>query len=155
MINLELIDLHIILRGGIGMLKSIIENGYGKDRDLNCAETILYGANEAYNLGLDESGLKLAAAFGGGMAIESVCGSLTAGTMVLSSLFVKNYGREDSKIKDITKEFLKNFQDEMGNINCVNLKEKYRTEELKCHNIIVKAAEILDVLIKKELIDKA
>lgn len=47
------------------MLTDLIKNGFGQKEDLNCAETILYGANKAYDLGLSRDALKLAAAFGG------------------------------------------------------------------------------------------
>ena len=52
------------------MLAELIKNGFGEKEDLNCAEKILWGANNAYNLGLDREALKLASGFGGGMAIE-------------------------------------------------------------------------------------
>jgi hypothetical protein len=35
------------------MLKELIQEGYGVKEDLNCAETILYVANQAYHLGLN------------------------------------------------------------------------------------------------------
>ena len=70
------------------MLKELIQDGYGIKDDLNCAEAILYGANQVYHLNLNPDSLKLAAAFGGGMAIESVCGVLIASLMVLGKLFV-------------------------------------------------------------------
>jgi hypothetical protein len=43
------------------MLKKLIKNGYGIKEDLNCAETILYGANQVYHLGLNPDSLKLSA----------------------------------------------------------------------------------------------
>ena len=71
------------------MLKELLETGYGVREDLNCAERILYGANRAYQLGFDKDDLKVAAGFWG-MAIESVCGALTASIMVLSRLYVQD-----------------------------------------------------------------
>ena len=65
------------------MLKELIRGGYGIKEDLNCAETILYGANQIYHLDINSDSLKMAAAFGGGMGSESVCGVLTASIMVL------------------------------------------------------------------------
>jgi len=49
------------------MLKELIQDGYGIKEDLNCAETILYGANQVYYLNLNSDSQRLAAAFGGGM----------------------------------------------------------------------------------------
>ena len=44
------------------MLQELIQGGYEIDEDLNCAETILYGANQVYHLNLNPDSLKLAAA---------------------------------------------------------------------------------------------
>lgn len=133
------------------MLSKLIQQGYGEREDFNCAEKILYGANQVYKLGLSEQSLKMAAGFGGGMAIGSVCGTLTASIMVLSILFVKDKAHESSKIKDLTQELFTSYQSEMQEINCDPLKAKYRTEELKCRMVITKAAEILDKIIEREI----
>lgn len=133
------------------MLSTLIKEGFGNEQDLNCAEKILYGANSIYTLGMDSNTLKVAAGFGGGMAVESVCGALTASIMVLSRLFVVKNAHESTRIKELTKEFLELYTREMGNINCASLKVKYRTEEMKCHLVILKAAEILGTMIRREL----
>jgi len=133
------------------MLADLIKQGFGDVEDLNCAEKILYGANIAYNLDLNKDALKLAAGFGGGMAIEDKCGALTASIMVLGRLFVNDSAHESSRIKDLTKELFEDYKKEMGTIDCAPLKDKYRTEEFKCRNIIIKAAEVLDRIVKREL----
>ncbi len=132
------------------MLTTLLMEGYGEQEDFNCAEKILYGANQAYHLNLDENFLKMSAGFGGGMAIENVCGTLTASIMVLGLLFVKKNAHESTKIKDLTQELLNTYQQEMGDIDCGPLKANHRTEEIKCKNVILKAAQILDKIIKKE-----
>lgn len=132
------------------MLADLIRNDFGEKEDLNCAEKILYGANIAYDLGLDKEALKLAAGFGGGMAIEDKCGALTASIMVLSRLFVKERAHESEKIKELTKKLFEEFKNEMGHIDCAPLKKMHRTEELKCKNIILKAAEHLDRIVAGE-----
>lgn len=125
-------------------LHSLIKNGFGTTEDFNCAEKILYGANKEYNLGLEKKSLKLSAGFGGGMGIESTCGALTGAVMVLSHLFVKNVAHEGEQIKSITSKYLNRFKDEMSSINCDTLKDLYRSDDNKCNDIILKAAEILD-----------
>lgn len=134
------------------MLTELIRQGFGEKEDLNCAEKILQGANVAYNLGLDREALKLAAGFGGGMAIEDKCGALTASIMVLGKLFVKNNAHESTRIKELTKELFDEYKKEMGTIDCAPLKEQYRTEELKCRNVILAASEVLDRIVKRELL---
>ena len=133
------------------MLKELISKGYGIKEDFNCAETILQGANKVYHLNLNQDALKLASAFGEGMGIESVCGALTASLMVLGKLFVPGVAHRYPKIKELNKEFLETFQNEMGDILCKPLKNNYRTEENKCKVVILKAAEILDKIVTREL----
>lgn len=129
----------------------MIESGFGKDKDLNCAEKILYGANKAYDLGLDSDSLRLAAGFGGGMAIESTCGALTAAVMVLSKLFVADTAHKSSKIKALTKELFEDYEKAMGNIDCKPLKKDHRTPSFGCDKVILQAAEILDKIVIREL----
>lgn len=133
------------------MLYQLIQQGYGEQEDFNCAEKILYGANQVYKLGLNQQSLRMAAGFGGGMAIGSVCGTLTASIMVLGILFVKDRAHESSKIKDLTQELFTSYEHEMQAIDCDPLKAKHRTEELKCRTVIAKAAQILDDMIKREM----
>ena len=134
------------------MLKELIQDGYGIKEDLNCAETILSGANKVYHLNLNSDSLRLAAAFGGGMAIESVCGVLTASIMVLGKLFVPDIAHKHPEIKELCKEFLHTFKKEVGDIMCKPLKDNYQTEEKKCRDVILKGAEILDKIVTRELI---
>lgn len=133
------------------MLYDLIMNGYGIEEDFNCAEKLLYGANQVYNLGLDDNALKVSAGFGGGMAIDSVCGALTASVMVLGLLFVKNNAHESTRIKTLTQELFATYRKEMQDIHCGPLKASYRTPEIQCKNVIAKAAQILDHIIEREL----
>jgi len=132
-------------------MTSIIENGLSKNKDLNCAETMLYAANEAYDLQLPHSALKLAAGFGGGMGIQSTCGALTGGIMALSAIFVKERARESDQIKRLDSEFFDTFKSKMNSIDCSYLKEHYEEPEIECHPVIVQAAQIVEELIDREL----
>ncbi len=132
------------------MLVNKIEEYY-TEHDLNCAETILNAANDVYKLGLDKNALKMASGFGGGMGIDSVCGALTGGIMVLGVLFVKERAHESDRIKTLEKEFFNRYRDKMGDVNCPPLKEKHHKDEIKCLNVIKEAGIILDDIIKREL----
>ncbi|NCD08734.1 MAG: hypothetical protein EOL98_04780 [Negativicutes bacterium] len=132
------------------MLLDLLQKGFGNDTDLNCAEKILYGANWAYDLKLPPEALKLAAGFGGGMGVESTCGAITGGIMVLSHLYVKQRAHECGRIKELEGEFIEAFKNEMGCTDCKCLKEKYRNDEIKCNLVIFKAGEILDRIVARE-----
>lgn len=133
------------------MLVETSEKYYDKKYDLNCAECILYSANEEYGLGIDPKGLKLAAGFGGGMAVEGDCGALTGAIMVLGNLFVEERAHESDRIKTLTKEFIDRFNERLKTVNCKELKSMYRhDDDKKCIDIIKAAAEILDEMVKRE-----
>lgn len=47
-----------------------IANDFYMNQNYNCGECILRAANKAYDLGLDERGLKLASGFGAGHGLR-------------------------------------------------------------------------------------
>lgn len=123
---------------------------YSKEFDLNCAETMIYAANEEYDMNLSKETLKTMAAFGGGMAIESVCGAITGSLAVLSILFTRDRGHESERVKNLTKEFFAEYQQQLNTYNCDELKAEYRNENERCWIMIEKAAETLDKIIIRE-----
>ena len=142
------------MKGENFMLKEVLEKGFGKDLDLNCAEKILYGANWAYDLKLSPETLKLAAGFGGGFGIEAMCGTISGAVMVLSHLYVKQRSHESKRIKELETEFIDKFTKALGACDCKTLKAKYRTAEKGCDDIIFKAGEILDEIVAREGLNK-
>ena len=133
------------------MLLDNVKKYYDKGYDLNCAETILYAANEEYNLNLEKNTLKTMAAFGGGMGIESVCGAVTGALSVLGIIFTKERAHESERIKELSQEFFKRFEEKLKTSNCKELKEKYRTDdEVRCSSILFAAAEVLDDIVIRE-----
>ncbi len=130
------------------MLYDLLKSGFGNEENYNCAERMLYGANQVYNLGLTSEALKLSSGFGGGMGVGATCGALTGAIMAISSRFVETICR-DSDVMDIIKEFLGDYEKEMGYIDCKNLKENYKTEEDGCNKVIFEAAKIFDQIYSK------
>lgn len=132
------------------MLKDYIQKGFGLKEDLSCSETILYGANQVWKLGLDKNALKMTAGLSAGFYTDNVCGALSAGAMVLSRLYVKDRAHESSYNGDLVKELIEEYRSLMGSELCGPLKEKHRTEEEKCRPVIIAAAGVLDSIIKRE-----
>ena len=144
----DIINMEDMKMGKLGLM---IKEGFGKKEDYSCSERIVYGANIAYDLGLDKESLKMAAGLSGGMYIEEVCGAIAGGILVLSKLFVKDKAHEGDRIKILVQELIKTYNDEMKHYHCKELKEMYRTPERGCGDIIFKAADILDRIIEREL----
>lgn len=131
------------------MFSDCVKKYYNKEYNLNCAETIIYAANENYDLNLDKDALKSMAAFGGGMGIGNVCGAITGALAVLGIIFVKDRAHESGKIKEISKEFFHRFEFVFKEKNCVELKEKFANDEERCSKMVYTAGEILEQLIQE------
>ena len=132
------------------MLSNEIKKKLPDRKGLNCAETILYTANEVYNLNLDKEALKLCAGFGGGIGIGDKCGALIASVMVLSKLFVNNNAHENKRIKILTRELLNVYNEKMGDTNCAGLRRTHWSKEMGCNDVILKAAEVLEQIVERE-----
>lgn len=134
------------------MLVTIMKKYRDKNKyDFSCSETMLYAANEAYHLDLDEKTFKAIAPFSGGMWVEDVCGAITGSLAVLGILFTNHVAHESDHLKELTLEFFETFERKMHSGNCAKLKQMYRTEEEGCNKIIYTAGEILDTIITREL----
>ena len=132
------------------MLKNIAEKYYSPEYDLNCAETLLYAANEAYNLNLPKDALKTMAGFGGGMVIEDVCGALTGAIAALGVLYVEDKAHESEILKTLVPDLIQKFEEKLGTKNCKLLKDKYREDEpIKCKKIVLIAALALEEVVNK------
>ncbi|SHH15672.1 C-GCAxxG-C-C family (seleno)protein [Clostridium grantii] len=134
------------------MLLKTMEKYRNKDHyDLSCSESIIYAANEEYNLNLSKDSFKTMAAFSGGMYSNEACGCITGSLAVLGILFVEKGAHESDYIKNLTVEFINKFEEKFGSRKCEPLKESYRTEEQGCNSLIYSTAELLDELVLREL----
>lgn len=137
------------------MLIEKVRKFYEDEYDLNCAETILYAANEEYDLNLTKETFKTMAAFGGGMAIEDTCGVATGAISVLGIMFTDERAHESDYVKVLTKEFMEAFKERCSTLNCAKLKELYRNDEIRCIKIVEVGAELLDEIIKREAVQNS
>jgi len=123
---------------------------HDKSYDYNCAETMLYAANDEYQINLSKQTMKSMAAFGGGMGIESVCGAITGSLAVLSIMFTIERGHESDRVKNLSIEFFQKFTNELGSDNCAILKQKYKRDDIGCNIMLEAAANILEEIVLRE-----
>ncbi|MFA5674478.1 MAG: C-GCAxxG-C-C family (seleno)protein, partial [Thermovirgaceae bacterium] len=113
--------------------------------DMNCAESLIYAANDEYDLGIDHTGLKTMAGFGGGMGIETTCcGALSGAIAAISVRFTSTKAHENPEVKELCKAFLERFAEKHGEINCAPLKDLYRNERFRCLPVVELAAAELE-----------
>lgn len=116
---------------------------------LNCAEAMVYSANEYYQLGLTEDALKMAAGFGGGIFEKHLCGIVSGAVAVLGVIF-KGKMLDDKNLLEITvNDFKENFRQKYYEIDCQYLVDHYKSEETGCNDIIFESANILMKVIDK------
>lgn len=132
------------------LLREKVLKYYKGGYDLNCAETILYAANEEYELGLSHETFKSMAGFGGGMAVEGVCGAAAGAVAVIGIMFTNQRAHESDRIKKLVEEFMKSFNEKLGTYNCKQLKERYRTEDEKCSRMVIDASDVLEEIVLRE-----
>jgi C_GCAxxG_C_C family probable redox protein len=130
------------------LLADMIATYYSPEHDLNCAEAMLYAANDVYRLGLTRETLHAVAGFGGGMAIEETCGALAGAVAVMGILLVEDRAHESERLKESVKDFFRQYEKQMGTINCKLLKDQYREEDpVKCRVIVREAAKLLEEIL--------
>ncbi len=117
--------------------------------DKNCAESLLSGMNELYDLGLDDRGLRTASGLGGGMGIGSVCGALTGAILGMGNLFVKERSHESDLMKRVNRRYLALAQERFGSVMCETLKDRHYSEEAGCVRVVEMGAELAEEVISE------
>lgn len=119
--------------------------------NLSCSETVLYAANDFYNLGLDENSFKIMAPFSGGMFEGETCGVVTGGISVIGILLTKDNKANSPEMIAAVKEFKLKFKEELKSRDCTPLKKMYEEEGTGCGNLIYAGGKILEAVISKYL----
>lgn len=127
-------------------MQEALKKYWGEDYSYSCSETMLYAANEVYNLGLDEKSFKIMAPFSGGMFEGETCGVVTGGISVLGILFTKNNKADSPEMIEAVKEYKQRFLDELKTRDCTPLKEIYTDG---CGQLILDGGKILAEVIEK------
>jgi len=130
-------------------MKEIVLKYSSEPYDLSCSETMVYSANEKWNLGLEKESFKMMAPFSGGMGIESICGIVTGAISVLGIIFVDKCAHESDFVSKITKEYISKFDELYSTISCNELKKNYRDDVLGCSELIMAGALLLEKIVEK------
>ena len=119
------------------------------NEDYNCAETVLRAANEAYDLGLPGDVHKLVSAFGAGMGCERTCGAVCGAMAVLGWLRAEGRAHITPGFKELCAGLVAKVEEECGSIQCSALMAKYRKEDVRCLDTILRVAGVLDAYLKE------
>lgn len=114
----------------------------------NCAETIIRAANDEYNLGMDDTAMRLTAGFGGGMGCGKACGALCGGVCAISAQKVDTMAKKTPDLRPTTTALVAAFNRILGDTECKNLMMKYKSPESGCLNTVLLACEALESVMK-------
>ena len=121
-------------------LRAIVEPHY------NCAQSVLIPYAEALGLG-HESARDLAACFGSGMKMGSVCGAFTGGLMALGL-----FGVSDNESVERFREGMKANHD--GVVDCAELlrrnEEAGGDRKVHCNGLVLEAVALVEEILKSK-----
>ena len=114
------------------------------DNDYNCAETVLLWANERYGLHIAPEDVRLVSGFGGGLGSGENCGALLGAVAALSKALVRERAHSTPGFREACAGLMDRFREELGSIECEELKERHRRPDVRCLLVVERAAAILD-----------
>ena len=118
------------------------------DGNYNCAEAVLLWADGKYGLHVAPEDVKLVSGFGGGLGCGENCGALLGAVAALSKMLVQDRAHETAGLREACAGLTDRFREDLGSIECAELKKKYRRPDVRCLFVVERAAAILDGFIR-------
>ena len=129
------------------MLKDYALHYY--EQGYNCAESLVYGANAAWHLNLDENACHLMAGLGGGLQVGDVCGALTGAVCALGCLIVKTKAHDCAELKPLTQAVVEQVRQRLGSLRCEEIKPRLFQPERRCAATVENCADILEAVLRE------
>ena len=117
---------------------------YMKEKDCNCAETMLHAADEEWNMGISDETFRAFAGFGGGLSCGSTCGALTGAAAIISLKYTNKQGHDSPEMSGTVKKLTQEFDARFNSIVCTELKDIHVVDDHKCLYLVEKAADLLE-----------
>lgn len=130
------------------MTREEIFSGLRKD-DLNCSEITLKALSEQYHLDVSTEELKLMGGFGGGICGDA-CGALCGALAAMGKFHIHECAHRTGNFVDSCRDFVTFFREEMGDVTCDALYDKYATEEEGCLETVMRTLELYDAYRRRE-----
>lgn len=125
------------------MLAEQVETYY-LGQGYNCAEAMLRGIRDVYQLPLSDDSLPLVSGFGGGMHVGHLCGAVAGAVAGLGAMLVKDKGREAPGFAERCQELMENMLRDLGTDQCHPLKEAHFQEQQRCWAVVEQAANTFE-----------
>lgn len=118
------------------------------DEETNCAESLLKTALKSRNVKVPNACYRMMSGYSGGVSVEGMCGAVLGGVAALSLLL--NQGDEESfeRSKEAVAEFYQLCEDAYGSVCCHEIKTQWRTEEMRCFQVVCRIGEALETVLQ-------
>ncbi|MBQ8603563.1 MAG: C_GCAxxG_C_C family protein [Oscillospiraceae bacterium] len=121
-----------------------IAGKYYLEEKLNCAVSVLMGANEVYGLGLTMKDAKLITGFGGGIGCGNLCGALAGAVSAMGRILLTEDEMYSPALHDACAGFVSAFTEKWGTTLCAPIKEMNVTSpETRCVKTVVETGNLL------------
>ncbi len=129
-----------------------IKNESGQAYEYNCSENILYAGNDYYNLELTRGDINSLNTFTGGMYPGDTCGVVTAGAVLIGSIFSEEDPKLNAQMEDVVQLWIHRFNEKFETTDCDQLRGLDEMGELaSCNPLILEASDILETTIAEYL----
>jgi C_GCAxxG_C_C family probable redox protein len=118
------------------------------EKNLNCAEATLAGANDSLGLGLADDAIKLVGGFGGGFGCGRLCGALAAAITVISKEMIAERAHDTAGLREACAGFIALFEKEFGGTECADLRARLVPPGGRCTDIVTRNAELLEEFLR-------
>ncbi len=119
---------------------------YYTNEDCNCAEAIIRAANDVYDLGINDAGLRAFGGFGGGVGCKHLCGAAAACVGALGARYIETVSHQSKKMKGKNAKVITEFQKTFGSEMCACIVPEFQDKKTKCLGVVQTAADILEKL---------
>lgn len=106
----------------------------------NCAQSVL-AASGKYTVLAQDTALRIAAGFGGGVRSGEICGAISSAVMALGLA-----EQDKRKVAALTKECVESFRKEFGCVRCLDLKQN----RVSCDALITYGARFVEEQLKQK-----
>lgn len=117
---------------------------YFLNKDKNCAEAVFLAANDIYNLGTSDDAVKSIGVFGGGIGIGRLCGAAAGAVTAIGLRYSKGHAHGSSEMMEKASAFITDFTEFFKSDLCKDIKPVYRKDDVRCLEVVKKAAELLE-----------
>lgn len=132
------------------MLKENLEKYYLAE-DCNCAETILRIISDEHKLELTADEIHLLSGFGGGCGCGLLCGALAGAVAGLGRMTVQTRAHATAGFRELCGGLCAQFESSLGGTDCAELKPKYFKPDVRCLEVLEKAADCFEAFTKENL----